>query len=142
MSRIGEGSAQATGVGLLCRISTPNTRTFPYPGRWRRKALETCSSLIPININAIAVDGLGDWFIAEPGMQAICEITTDGIINTIAGRPNVFLRRFPGREVPFGIRAMAARQMADFSSVTVRRAGNVYVADTSNDAIRVARPAP
>jgi hypothetical protein len=30
------------------------------------------------------VDGLGDWFIAEPGMPGICEITTDGIINTIA----------------------------------------------------------
>jgi hypothetical protein len=28
-----------------------------------------------INISAIAVDGLGDGFIAEPGMPGICEIT-------------------------------------------------------------------
>jgi len=31
------------------------------------------------------VGGFGDLFIAEPGMPGICEITTDGIINTIAG---------------------------------------------------------
>src|SRR5580704_780136 len=103
--------------GLPSHISIPNTCTFPYPGRWRRKALETCLSLIPpssapelgaqirkvtparlictvavtgepdfsgdggsatsaaINISAIAVDGLGDGFIAEPGMPGICEIT-------------------------------------------------------------------
>jgi len=36
---------------------------------------------------------------------------------------------------------MAARlRMADFSSVAVDPAGNVYVADTSNIVIRVARP--
>jgi DNA-binding beta-propeller fold protein YncE len=36
---------------------------------------------------------------------------------------------------------MAARlRMADFSSVAVDRAGNVYVADASNNVIRVARP--
>jgi hypothetical protein len=57
------------------------------------------------------------------------------------GHRNVFLRRFHGREVPFGIRAMAAQlRMADFSSVAVDRAGNVYVADASNNVIRVARP--
>jgi hypothetical protein len=33
--------------GLPSHISIPNTCTFPYPGRWRRKALETCLSLIP-----------------------------------------------------------------------------------------------
>ena len=43
-----------------------------------------------ININAIAVDGFGDLFIAKPGIPGICEITPDGImIPTYAGGAHI-----------------------------------------------------
>ena len=97
-----------------------------------------------INISAIAVDGLGDGFIAEPGMPGICEITTGGIINTIAGIGmcsyddfmagkclSVFGRWRPG----YGWQIFPALPWTG-----VDRAGNVYVADASDNVIRVARP--
>jgi hypothetical protein len=58
--------------GLPSHISIPNTCTFSYPGRWPRKALETCSSLIPPS-SAL-----------ELGVQ-IREVTLAGLIYILAG---------------------------------------------------------
>jgi len=64
-------------TGLRSDISMPDTCTFPYPGRWRRKALETCSSLIPPSSAS------------ELGAQ-IRKVTPAGLIYTVAvtGEPD------------------------------------------------------
>ena len=76
----------------------------------------------------IAVDGSGNLYIADTQNQRIREVTTDGIIKTIAGNGQA---GFVGE----GGRALYS-EFANPSGLAVDGAGNVYVADSGNDRVR------
>lgn len=80
----------------------------------------------------VAVDRLGNVFVADTGNNAIRKITPDGVVSTFAGAVTS-LSGFAN-----GIAAEASFYSP--SSVAVDRLGNVFVADTYNHAIRKITP--
>jgi uncharacterized protein (TIGR03437 family) len=83
----------------------------------------------------VAVDGAGNIYIADKTNSRIRKITADGVIHTIAG---------VGQAVFYGDGGPAIDAGLSFpSSVAVDKAGNVYVADTGNNVVRLLQiPAP
>jgi uncharacterized protein (TIGR03437 family) len=80
----------------------------------------------------VAVDGAGNVFIVEVDSNRIRKVSPDGIITTVAGNG------ISGYSGDGGFAASA--QLSFPEGVAVDRAGNVYIADTSNHAVRVLRP--
>lgn len=78
---------------------------------------------------AVDVDDDGNIFIADTHNHRIRKVGTDGIITTIAGNGEI---DFAGD----GGRAVAASLDTPFG-VAVDDAGNIYIADTHNHAVRV-----
>jgi sugar lactone lactonase YvrE len=76
----------------------------------------------------VAVDNLGDVFIADTGNYRIREVTTNGIITTIAGNG-------PYGYSGDGGRATSA-ELASPQAVAVDSSGNLFIADTYNNRIR------
>jgi sugar lactone lactonase YvrE len=77
--------------------------------------------------SALALDGEGNIYVADTGNNRIRKVTPDGRVTTLAGDGNA------------GFRDGAAAD-AEFDSpvgVAVDKDGNVYVADTYNDRVRV-----
>jgi hypothetical protein len=77
---------------------------------------------------AVAVDGLGDVFIADTGNNVIREVNQRGDITTYAGTGTAGYRGDDGRA-----------RFAELSSptgVTVDAFGNLYIADAGNNVIR------
>jgi len=81
----------------------------------------------------VATDAAGNVYIADPENMRIRRVTPDGIISTIAG---VTRFGYSGDGGP----ALEA-QMWSPHGVAVDASGNVYIADTENDAIRQLTPA-
>lgn len=81
----------------------------------------------------VAVDSAGNVFVVDQDNQAIRKITPAGVVTTIAGSPG-------SQNHDNGI-GSAARFLNPVG-VCVGSTGNVYVADTGNDTIRVGRTAP
>jgi sugar lactone lactonase YvrE len=82
----------------------------------------------------VAVDDSGNIYIADSKNNRIRKVSPDGIITTIAGDGTA---GYSGDGGP-AIRASIGGVMA----LAVDGAGNVYVADQSNNAIRILRPVP
>jgi hypothetical protein len=82
------------------------------------------------NPNSVTVDGAGNLYISEP--VRIRKITTDGIINTIAGTME------PGYSGDGGPATNA--QLWNPTGLTVDSAGNVYIADSNNNLVRILTP--
>jgi sugar lactone lactonase YvrE/murein DD-endopeptidase MepM/ murein hydrolase activator NlpD len=81
--------------------------------------------------SGLAVDALGNVYVADTGNNAIRKITPQGIVSTIAGNGKAGYRD-------------GAASVAEFNGpigVAVDHTGNVYVADTYNDRIRRITPA-
>ena len=81
----------------------------------------------------VAVDSSGNMYIADLGYQRIRKVTTDGIINTIAGNGTA------GYTGDGGFATSAT--MNQPVGVAVDSAGNVYVAEQTNNVVRLLRPA-
>lgn len=81
----------------------------------------------------VAVDSSGDIFIADYGNNKIREVTTNGIINTIAGTGAV------GWSGDGGV-ATAAKLNFPTGVTVDNSTGNVYVVDSSNAVIRLLTP--
>jgi sugar lactone lactonase YvrE len=80
----------------------------------------------------VAVDGSGNVYVADTANNTIRKITPDGVVRTLAG----FAGR-PGGNDGIG----AAARFRNPWGVAVDNAGNVFVADMSNDTIRRITPA-
>src|ERR1051326_3224915 len=80
----------------------------------------------------IAVDGIGNVYIADPGLNRVRKITLDGVINTIAGTGN---RGFSGDG---GLATTA--NLAGPSDVAVDSNGNLFIADNGNNRVRKVTP--
>jgi uncharacterized protein (TIGR03437 family) len=79
---------------------------------------------------AVAVDQAGNLFIADEGR--IRKVSPNGVITTVAGNGT---SGFSGDDGP-----ATSAQIGYPEGVAVDGAGNVYVADTGNNAIRILRP--
>ena len=78
----------------------------------------------------IAVDGSGNVFVADQGNDTIRRITPAGVVTTVAGMPGV-----KGGADGTG----PASLFFSPTGVAVDSGGNLYVADSSNDTIRIGR---
>jgi sugar lactone lactonase YvrE len=81
----------------------------------------------------VAVDRGGNLYIADYENQRIRRVSPDGIISTIAGNGT------PGYSGDGGPATSAS--LTRPSALAVDAAGNIYVADGGNNAIRVLKPA-
>ncbi|HEX3481921.1 MAG TPA: NHL repeat-containing protein [Kofleriaceae bacterium] len=79
-----------------------------------------------LNPEGVAVDSSGNVYVAD-GNATIRKITAAGVVTTLAGTAGM-----PGSADGTG----AAARFSEPSGVAVDSAGNVYVADSGNDAIR------
>jgi sugar lactone lactonase YvrE len=82
--------------------------------------------------SSVAVDPAGGLFIADSGNNRIRHVNATGLMSTVAGFGKA------GYSGDGGPAVNAA--LLDPSGVSVDPAGNVYIADTGNRAIRVVRP--
>ncbi len=76
---------------------------------------------------AVAVDGLGNVYVADATDHSIRRIASDGTVSTFAGRPGTF-----GSSDGTGTAALFKTPQG----IATDSAGNVYVADTGNATIR------
>ncbi len=82
--------------------------------------------------SGVATDATGNVFVADTANQTVRKVTLDGIVSTLAGLPAAV-----GDLDGTG----SAARFYNPTALAVDKAGNVYVADTDNQAIRVGRPA-
>jgi sugar lactone lactonase YvrE len=75
----------------------------------------------------VAVDGVGNVYVADNGNSTIRKVTAAGIVTTVAGTAGMV-----GKADGIG----AAARFYDPTGVAVDSAGNVYVVDQANDTIR------
>ena len=81
--------------------------------------------------NAVAVDSSGNVYVANTGDDTICKITPAGVITTLAGTVGT-----SGSADGNG----TAAQFSFPQSIAVDGNGNIYVADSQNDTIRMITP--
>jgi streptogramin lyase len=82
----------------------------------------------------VATDSAGNVYVADTGNDTIRKITPAGLVTTLAGSATDF---YSGSADGIGI----AARFNSPAGVATDSAGNLYVADTSNNKIRVGRPA-
>lgn len=78
----------------------------------------------------IAVDNMGNVYVADSGNNVIRKVTPDGVVTTFAGDGSYGFRNGSGVGANFN----------EPNGVAVDNAGNVYVADVGNHAIRKITP--
>lgn len=83
------------------------------------------------SVEGIAADAVGNVYVTDTTWQTVRKITPAGVVTTLAGAPGV-----PGSADG---RSGAARFNSPLG-IAVDRAGNLYVADTQNHAIRKIAP--
>ena len=82
----------------------------------------------------VALDSAGNIFIADSGNNRIREVSPDGIIKTVAGNGT------QGYDGDGGVATRAS--ISNPFALALDGAGNVYIADSANNAVRILRPAP
>jgi sugar lactone lactonase YvrE len=85
------------------------------------------------NPTGVAVDTAGNLFIADKGNYRIRKVTTGGVISTVAGNGTA---GFSGDGGP-----ATSAQLNEPNGVAVDTAGNLFIADLSNQRIRKVTPA-
>ncbi len=76
--------------------------------------------------SGVALDGVGNLYVADPGNHKIRKITPNGVVTTVAGSTQGFANG-PGTTAKFD----------QPLGVTIDAEGNAYVADTGNQKIRM-----
>src|SRR6202020_1210590 len=80
----------------------------------------------------VATDASGNIYVADSGNDAIRRVTREGMVTTLAG--------LPGHTGSIDGIGSAAR-LKNPRGIAVDDVGNLYVADTGNDTIRIVTPA-
>ena len=80
------------------------------------------------NPSGVAVDAVGNLYIADPYNDRIRKVATNGIITTVAGNGS---RGYSGDDGP-----AASAQLSDPAGVAVGTTGNLYIVDYGNNRIR------
>jgi DNA-binding CsgD family transcriptional regulator/sugar lactone lactonase YvrE len=111
----GTGTRGFSGDRLAATLAELNLHVFPGPVA-----------------NGVAVDQLGNIYIADHDNQRIRLISPSGGISTIAGTGS------QGGEGDNGPAALA--QLSNPSGLAVDRSGNLYLADTGNNRVRIIDP--
>jgi len=83
----------------------------------------------------LAVDAAGNVFFADYGNGTVCRLTSDGTIATLAG-----FRSSAISQPAYADGTGRGARFANPSGVALDRNGNLYVADTNNNAIRKITP--
>ena len=78
--------------------------------------------------SGVAVDGVGNLYIADAGNNRIRRVAPDGIITTVAGTG---IYGYDGDNIP-----ATSAELNSPAGVAVDGAGNLYIADEANDRIR------
>jgi PKD repeat protein len=116
------------GGGPLVTVIGTGTKGFGGDGGRATSALLN-------NPDDLAFDARGDYFITDSGNDVVREVTPDGKIETIAGTPRVC--GYSGDGGAANAAKMCNGGNPSFSSgITIDGAGNLYVSDTNNHAIR------
>lgn len=77
--------------------------------------------------SALALDAAGNLYVADTGNNRVRRVTPEGVVSTIAGDGTAGFRDGPAAQAQFDAPV----------GVAVDKDGNVYVADTYNDRVRV-----
>jgi sugar lactone lactonase YvrE len=77
--------------------------------------------------SALALDGSGNLFVADTGNNRVRKVTPEGVVSTVAGEGTAGHRDGPAAQAQFDAPI----------GIAVDGRGNVYVADTYNDRIRL-----
>ncbi|MGC2211138.1 MAG: Ig-like domain repeat protein [Candidatus Korobacteraceae bacterium] len=88
------------------------------------------TSALFANVNSVAVDGAGNLYIADSFNNVIRKVTPDGVISTVAGSYNLG-SGYSGDAGP-----ATSAQLNYPDSVALDEAGNLYIEDSSNFVIR------
>jgi len=118
-------------TGIITTVAGGGTVAFPPPKPIPTGDGGLATMAILEFPTGVAVDGSGNIFIADD-FTRIRKVTTDGIINTIAGNGT------SGYYGDGGLATSAA--MNGPVGVAVDSAGNVYVAEQSNNIVRLLTP--
>ena len=120
----------ADGMGNTIRMVTPAGVVTTFAGSGTAGSADGLGTAADFNDpTGIAVDASGNVYVADHGNNTVRVITPSGSVSTLAGRPGAsgFLDGVGG-------------EFNGPSGVGVDASGNVYVADGSNNAIRVVSP--
>jgi trimeric autotransporter adhesin len=117
---------KVTPAGIITTVAGSGTAGFSGDG-----SLATSASLF--NPHSVTVDSAGNLYIADQGNNCIRKVTPAGVITTAAGNGTA---GFSGD----GSQAASA-QLDNPRKVAVDSAGNLYIADASNNRIRKVTPA-
>jgi uncharacterized protein (TIGR03437 family) len=120
-------------AGNLYIADTGNNRIRKVTPNGTINTLNGSGPAVTLNSpSGVALDAAGNLFIADAGNYRIRMLTANGVISTVAGTG---ASGFSGDGGP-----AAAAALSEPSAVAVDAAGNVYLADTYNHAIREVLP--
>jgi len=116
-----------SGAGIIVAVAGTGEQGYTGDGH-----LATSSSVTLDSPSGVALDGAGNLYIADTGNNVIRKITAaTGIIDTIAGDGTLGFGGDGTKATSAGVRFNQPE------GVTIDFFGNIYIADTSNQRIRV-----
>ena len=89
---------------------------------------------------SIATDEKGDIFFASPDLNAVFKLDTSGVLTRIAGNSKAGYSGDGGPATDAEMRLSFGNDSAVSSGLAVDKAGNLFIADTSNHSIRRVSP--